>query len=108
MKLLTDNDHHMEWMNTAKMLKKPLDDLSGESDIEKQRALFSKIGNDLTNAVQVLGADMDGKELYLEFCPMANDNAGGYWLSLEKKIQNPYYGQKMLKCGEVKETLTSK
>jgi len=108
MKLLTDNDHHMEWMKTAKMLKKPLDDLSGESDIEKQRALFSKIGNDLTNAVQVLGADMDGKELYLEFCPMANDNAGGYWLSLEKKIQNPYYGQKMLKCGEVKETLTSK
>ena len=37
---------------------------------------------------------------------MANDDKGGYWLSIEKEIKNPYFGSKMLKCGEVKGTIT--
>lgn len=105
MKLLTDNDHHMSWMNAVKMLNKQLDNLIGENNIEKQRAAFSKLSDDLTSTIQVLSVDIGGKELYLEFCPMANDNEGAYWLSLDKDIQNPYLGQKMLTCGEVKETL---
>ncbi|MBA4058359.1 MAG: hypothetical protein C0490_26815, partial [Marivirga sp.] len=43
--------------------------------------------------------------LYLEYCPMANNNEGAYWLSNEKEIKNPYFGDKMLKCGSVKETI---
>ena len=105
MKLLTDKDHHMEWMNSAKMLKKQLDILIDESDIKRQRALFSKISDNLTNAIQVLGVDLEYKALYLDFCPMANDNKGGYWLSTEEKIQNPYYGAKMVKCGSIIETI---
>ncbi len=105
MKLLTDNNHHMEWMNASKMLKKQLDKLSGESDIEKQRTVFSKLSDDLTDLVQVLGVDMGGKKLYQDFCPMANNSKGGYWLSTDKPIKNPYLGQKMLKCGDMKRTI---
>ena len=36
---------------------------------------------------------------------MALDNAGAFWLSEHKEILNPYMGQAMLTCGEVKETL---
>jgi len=36
---------------------------------------------------------------------MADDNKGGYWLSTEKKIKNPYFGSKMIKCGKVKEII---
>ena len=43
---------------------------------------------------------------YVQHCPMANDNNGADWLSKEKEIKNPYYGDKMLKCGMVSETIT--
>jgi hypothetical protein len=32
---------------------------------------------------------------------MALNNTGGYWLSSEEKILNPYFGDKMLKCGKI-------
>jgi len=43
--------------------------------------------------------------LYLEYCPMANNNTGAFWLSSEKEIRNPYFGDKMLRCGSVKEMI---
>jgi Cu(I)/Ag(I) efflux system membrane fusion protein len=33
---------------------------------------------------------------------MAFDNKGAYWLSETKEIRNPYFGDKMMTCGEVK------
>jgi Cu(I)/Ag(I) efflux system membrane fusion protein len=35
---------------------------------------------------------------------MKNEN-GAYWLSVERKIKNPYFGEAMLKCGETINTL---
>ena len=43
--------------------------------------------------------------LYKQYCPMAFDNKGAFWLSGNKEIRNPYFGDMMLKCGEVQETL---
>jgi len=105
MKLLTDNEHNMSWMGSAKMLTTQLKKLSEENDIEKQRIAFSDISDILTNTIKDLGVDMGGKNIYVQFCPMAKDNAGAYWLSLDKEIKNPYLGQKMLKCGETKSTI---
>jgi len=42
---------------------------------------------------------------YYQYCPMAFDNKGAYWISNETEIRNPYFGEKMLKCGENKDTL---
>jgi len=36
---------------------------------------------------------------------MANNNSGGSRLAVEKDIKNPYFGDIMLKCGSVKETI---
>jgi len=33
---------------------------------------------------------------------MADDNKGSFWLSYDKEIANPFFGQSMLTCGEVK------
>lgn len=33
---------------------------------------------------------------------MADDNKSTYWLSKEEKVINPYFGEAMLTCGEVK------
>jgi hypothetical protein len=43
--------------------------------------------------------------IYKQYCPMANNNAGGYWLSSESDIRNPYFGDDMLECGETKEEI---
>ncbi len=103
MKLLTDNDHHMEWMNSSKMLNTSLDIILSGSDIKKQRAAFENLSNDLINVTKVMGVNID-KSLYVTYCPMVQ----AYWISMDKEIKNPYYGQSMLKCGEVKEELTTK
>jgi Cu(I)/Ag(I) efflux system membrane fusion protein len=33
---------------------------------------------------------------------MAKGNQGADWLSTEEQIRNPYFGDKMMKCGTVK------
>jgi hypothetical protein len=53
----------------------------------------------------VKGGKLSSGSLYLEYCPMANENTGAFWLSNEKEIKNPYFGSMMLKCGSVKETI---
>ena len=45
------------------------------------------------------------KKVFVAFCPMADSNKGAYWLSIEKKVINPYFGNKMLTCGEVKQVI---
>ena len=70
-------------------------------DLKSQRIAFSELSNAM--AVLVKGKLKSGM-VYKDFCPMALDG-GAYWLSSEKNILNPYFGDKMLKCGTVKEVL---
>ncbi len=73
------------------------------SDLDGQRKIFGALSNEMTTLVK--GGKLSMGMLYLEYCPMANNNTGAYWLSNEKEIKNPYFGDKMLKCGSVKEMI---
>lgn len=77
--------------------------IAGQSDLAEQRKLFSALSNEMTTLVK--GGKLSMGMLYLEYCPMANNNEGAYWLSNDKQIKNPYFGDKMLKCGSVKEMI---
>ena len=104
---LVMEDAHNVWMEALKSMNKELKLLSKAINIDEQRTIFLTISKSLADATQKLGVKMkDSQPLYLEFCPMANNDKGGYWLSIEKEIKNPYFGSKMLKCGEVKGTIT--
>jgi len=71
-------------------------------DVEEQRAAFVIV----TEAVESMLQDaIDSGAVYKQYCPMAFDNAGAYWLSESKEIRNPYFGDKMLKCGRVAEEI---
>lgn len=72
-------------------------------DVAAQRAAFSELSNRMTELVKT--SDITSGAVYLAFCPMANNDAGAYWLASEQEIRNPYFGEKMMKCGEVKETI---
>jgi membrane fusion protein, copper/silver efflux system len=45
------------------------------------------------------GLEID--KVYRQFCPMAFDDKGAFWLSESDEILNPYFGDMMLNCGEV-------
>lgn len=77
--------------------------ISASSDVEAQRAAFENISNDLISKVKQAG--LTSGEIYVEHCPMAFDDKGASWLSSNKDIRNPYFGDKMMSCGEVTETI---
>ena len=102
MKLLSDNKAHNHWMSLEGEIKSSATSISETSDIESQRDLFKHLSSHLINAVQLFGVN---EKVYVEFCPMADNNNGAYWLSKEEKVINPYFGEAMLTCGEVKQVI---
>jgi len=77
--------------------------IGAAADIEVQRTLFADLSNDFIARVKSSG--LTSGEIYVEYCPMALNDKGAFWLSNQKDIKNPYYGESMLTCGEVKETI---
>jgi hypothetical protein len=102
MKLLTGAAHN-DWMNYLSPIQSSLKEIQSSTDIEAQRKAFSNLSDNLYKSVKAFG--LGGKEAFYEFCPMAFNNEGAYWLSEQKQIRNPYFGDKMLTCGQVKEKL---
>ena len=47
----------------------------------------------------------DGEKVYYQYCPMAFNNKGAYWLSNQSVIRNPYFGNEMLECGKVEDSV---
>ncbi len=77
--------------------------MAATEDIAAQRNLFLQLSHDLIPLVK--GMTVKQAPIYVAYCPMAGDGKGGYWLSAQKEIRNPYYGDQMMECGEVKEEL---
>ena len=90
-------------INDSKNAMSEATKISKASTMEEMRKSFASLSTAMTAIVK--GGQLSKGVLYLEYCPMANNNTGAYWLSNEKEIKNPYFGDKMLKCGSVKETI---
>ena len=102
MTLLKDNNSHKHWMKLEKELKSSTKSIAETSDIKEQRNHFKHLSSHLGTAIQLFGVN---EMVYYQFCPMADNNKGAYWLSKEEKVSNPYYGDAMLSCGEVKQVI---
>lgn len=100
---LVNGDAHIKWMEQLKSMETASKLISSTRDVEIQRAAFSQLTNALYSSIKTFG--LEGLDAYYQFCPMAFDNKGAFWISGEKEISNPYFGEKMLRCGETKETL---
>jgi len=102
MKLLTDMEAHNHWMTISKEVNASALSISKTNDIAKQRDHFKHLSAHLSKAVKLFGVN---QKVYEQFCPMADNNNGAYWLSLNEKIKNPYLGTKMSTCGSTKFTI---
>jgi hypothetical protein len=86
----------------ADELNESLNAIASTDDIEEQRTAFETLSINLYDAAKEGGA---GMTIYKQYCPMAFDDKGAFWLSDDKKILNPYFGASMLRCGSVKEEI---
>jgi hypothetical protein len=77
--------------------------IAATDDVKSQRILFLQVSHDFIPLVK--GMKNKPAPVYVAYCPMADEGKGGYWLSAQKEIRNPYYGDEMLECGEVKEEI---
>jgi len=99
MGLLTQAEAHQVWMNEKPLLTKALNELVKSTALESQRALFLQISNNMINLIENFGTS---EKVMVQFCPMADDFKGGFWLSKDPAIKNPYFGSKMMTCGSTK------
>jgi Cu(I)/Ag(I) efflux system membrane fusion protein len=77
--------------------------LAAEKDIEGKRKEFVNIADAIWTLTRTVR--YNGKKLFWEYCPMAFDNRGAYWISYERDIKNPYFGSKMMTCGSVEDSI---
>ena len=92
------------WQQHASLYSEKLTELKHSEGIDEKRSYFSHISEIIYCTVKSFDFKED-MELYAIYCPMAFDGKGAYWIAETKEINNPYFGSKMLKCGEIKEIL---
>ena len=103
MSLLKD-DAHMMWMDQLETLNSTINTINRSADINKQRQEFARFNLVFYKSLKMFG--LEEVTAYYQYCPMANNNQGAYWLSETKDIRNPYFGKDMLDCGETKEKIS--
>ena len=79
-------------------------EMAAVTDLDSLRARFDSLSVALYEEVKQ--HPDTSQTLYKQYCPMAFDNRGAFWLSDEKEIKNPYFGDEMLTCGRVEEEIT--
>ena len=97
-----NTETHTQWMKVVNDLKDNAENISETKEITRQRDYFMSLSK---NLYAVLKVSKSETTIYYQFCPMANKGKGANWLSLENKVKNPYYGNQMLTCGKVVETI---
>ena len=91
------------WTKEQKAIQTAAKSLHDAGDVEAQRTAFKALSDQFTEVVvKYMGED---KTFYVAYCPMAFNDTGAAWLSEFEEIRNPYFGDKMLTCGIVKEVL---
>lgn len=73
--------------------------------MDGKRENFIYLSQPLIKLVEAFGPGTE--KLYVDYCPMANNNKGAFWLSETKEIRNPFMAETMLSCGEVKKEIPS-
>lgn len=91
------------WMSYSEQIREYIQQANEAKNIAELRAIFKPLSRAFIDLVKTIGS-ID-TPLFVEYCPMAENNTGADWLSTEAEIRNPYFGASMLGCGEVKEEL---
>ncbi len=101
---LFKDDAHVRWMKIYNELINLSEEGSGSKDLENARKIFYSLSQAAIELHDTFGHASD-QDFFLTYCPMANNNKGAYWLQTVDTVYNSFYGQTMLRCGEIKQKL---
>ncbi|MFK5959415.1 MAG: DUF3347 domain-containing protein [Lutibacter sp.] len=96
-----NDTQHKEYMEIIEDAKEQAEHIV-KSPIDHQREHFENLSVDVNDLIALLGTD---KTLYQSKCPMAGEGKGAIWLSEYKEIKNPFFGSKMISCGNVEKQI---
>jgi Cu(I)/Ag(I) efflux system membrane fusion protein len=91
------------WQSYKKQMMSAAKQIQSTAGLAEQRKAFEELSMALNQSVEQFG--IKGMKLYVQHCPMAFNNKGADWMSSEKQISNPYFGDEMLRCGTNKRAL---
>lgn len=89
-------------VNISAEIRNDLQHIAHFTNIGELRKAFQNTSRSVIKMTTTWHAN--NETLYLLHCPMVDSNKGADWISLSKKIENPYFGSEMPNCGEVKTT----
>lgn len=95
---------HTRWMEISGNMKKSSELGEAAGSINGARDAFFQLSLAAIELHDTFGHSADSS-YYLTYCPMARDNTGAYWLQKETIVWNSFYGESMLRCGEIKQEL---
>lgn len=95
------NDKLKEYTEIADNAKENAEHIGANAGkIDHQREHLASLSKDIADLIGLFGTT---QKLYQDYCPMYNNGKGSIWISETKEIKNPYYGNKMITCGSVKQ-----
>jgi len=100
--LLVNENALLKWKSLQNEIKSSLDSIKETLSIEEQRNYFKHISKHLIITIETFGIT---ERVFTQYCPMVDNDKGAYWLSVNKEINNPYFGGSMLKCGNVEQSI---
>jgi len=98
-----NSDAKIAWDSFKKELSTDASEIAKGRNMAAMRDRFDELSETMIGMVKSF--ELMNETIFVQYCPMANNDRGAEWLSLSSEIANPYYGDAMLRCGEVTETL---
>ncbi len=95
---LSEKDH-AAFMSLQSKLSFDARHISEVQKIDHQREHFASLSLNMYALAKAV--HLSTKPVYEDYCPMKK----AYWLSSDAEIKNPYYGNEMPGCGEIKNTI---
>jgi membrane fusion protein, copper/silver efflux system len=102
MALLTSPAAHSRWMKLLPGLRSSVGTVVVAGSLADRRVAFAGLSASVTELAHAFGVPA---ALHVMHCPMALGGKGARWLQDSPELRNPYYGAKMLQCGDRVETI---
>lgn len=77
--------------------------LADSKTLDDKRKQFEMIADAIWSLTRTV--KYSGEKVYWQYCPMAFNDKGAYWMSNDTVIRNPYFGDEMLHCGSTEDSL---
>jgi Cu(I)/Ag(I) efflux system membrane fusion protein len=92
------------WAELGPALERQARAAAESTAIEGARGAFLHLSMLNKQLLQVFGNPLE-HPVRLAFCPMANSDQGAEWIQAGTVIDNSYFGESMLSCGEIRATI---